>query len=156
MAELARCRGGGYGEQRHFYRDVLGLKELGAGDDWVHFDMGFPNILELLKRSEEPEYNRPRFQPGFAVREIEVVRDRLIAGGAEAISDVDGGPESQGYWCYPRPGRKRLRDQSAPRSRMEALASHAARSVMGPASSACGRSRVRHNGLRRPDLEETS
>jgi catechol 2,3-dioxygenase-like lactoylglutathione lyase family enzyme len=86
--------------QRHFYRDVLGLREFGTGDDWIHFDMGFPNILELLKRSGDPEYDRPRFQPGFAVDDIEVVRDRLIEGGAEAVTDVDGGPESQGYWCY--------------------------------------------------------
>jgi predicted enzyme related to lactoylglutathione lyase len=86
--------------QRRFYRDVLGLAELGTGDDWVHFDMEFPNILELLKRSGDPEYDRPRFQPGFAVDDIEVVRDRLIKGGAEAITKVDGGPESQGYWCY--------------------------------------------------------
>jgi catechol 2,3-dioxygenase-like lactoylglutathione lyase family enzyme len=86
--------------QRRFYRDVLGLTELGAGDDWVHFDMGFPNILELLKRGEDPEYDGPRFQPGFAVDDIQVVRNRLIEGGAEAITDVDGGPDSQGYWCY--------------------------------------------------------
>jgi predicted enzyme related to lactoylglutathione lyase len=86
--------------QRRFYRDVLGLTEFGIGDDWIHFDMGFPNILELLRRSEDPEYDRPRFQPGFAVNDIGVVQGRLIEAGAQAITDIDGGPESQGYWCY--------------------------------------------------------
>jgi len=27
-------------QQRHFYRDVLGLSELKAGDHWVWFDFG--------------------------------------------------------------------------------------------------------------------
>lgn len=86
--------------QRRFYRDVLGLKELGAGEDWVHFDMGFPNILELLQRSDEPKYDRPRFQPGFAVDDIHAARERMLAAGVESISEVDGAPEGQGYWCY--------------------------------------------------------
>jgi hypothetical protein len=29
--------------QRRLYRDVLGLTELAAGEDWVQFDMGWPN-----------------------------------------------------------------------------------------------------------------
>ena len=86
--------------QRRFYRDALGLSELSAGDGWVHFDMGFPNVFELLQRSDEPEYDRPRFQPGFAVDDIHSVRGRLIAQGVEPLTEIDGGPESQGYWCY--------------------------------------------------------
>ena len=47
-------------KQRRFYRDTLGLIEIG----WVHFDMGFPNIFELLQRTDgEPEYDTVRFQP---------------------------------------------------------------------------------------------
>jgi predicted enzyme related to lactoylglutathione lyase len=86
--------------QRRFYRDALGLKELGAGDDWVHFDMGFPNILELLERSDDPQYDRPRFQPGFAVEDIHATHARLIRQGVDAFTEIAGGPEAQGYWCY--------------------------------------------------------
>src|SRR5207247_2452341 len=87
--------------QRRFYRDCLGFTEIGAGDGWVHFDMGFPNIFELLQRTpDEPEYDRVRFQPGFAVEDIEAARAALIERGVEAISEIDGGPESNGYWCY--------------------------------------------------------
>jgi catechol 2,3-dioxygenase-like lactoylglutathione lyase family enzyme len=86
--------------QRRFYRDALGLKELGAGDGWVHFDMGFPNILELLQRSDEPEYDRPRYQVGFATDDIHTARDALLARGVEPVTELDGGPEAQGYWCY--------------------------------------------------------
>ena len=88
-------------KQRRFYRDALGFTEIGAGDGWVHFDMGFPNVFELLQRTEgEPEYDAVRFQPGFAVDDIHEARAELIARGVEAISEIDGGPESNGYWCY--------------------------------------------------------
>jgi catechol 2,3-dioxygenase-like lactoylglutathione lyase family enzyme len=86
--------------QRRFYRDALGLTELGAGDGWVHFDMGFPNILELLQRSDEPEYDRPRYQVGFATDDIHAAREALLARGVEAVTEIDGGPEAQGRWCY--------------------------------------------------------
>jgi predicted enzyme related to lactoylglutathione lyase len=86
--------------QRRFYRDVLGLRELEAGDDWVQFDMGFPNLIELVRRRAEPQYDRPRFQVGFAVEDIHESRRRLIERGVEAISEVEGGPESGGSWCH--------------------------------------------------------
>jgi predicted enzyme related to lactoylglutathione lyase len=86
--------------QRLFYRSTLGFTELGAGEDWVHFDMGFPNVLELLQTSDAPQYDRPRFQPGFAVHDIRAARLRLVAEGVEALTDIAGGPEAQGYWCY--------------------------------------------------------
>jgi predicted enzyme related to lactoylglutathione lyase len=86
--------------QRRFFGDVLGLRELDAGEDWVQFDMGFPNLFELLHRSDDPQYDRPRFQVGFAVDDIHDARRRLVERGAEAISEIDGGPESGGYWCY--------------------------------------------------------
>lgn len=31
-----------------FYRDVLGLKLLGKGEDWAHFDAGGRELLELM------------------------------------------------------------------------------------------------------------
>jgi catechol-2,3-dioxygenase len=86
--------------QRRFYRDVLGLNEAGSGDGWVHFDMGFPNLFELLQRSEEPEYDRRRYQIGFAVDDIGSARHELIRRRASPITEIDGGPESQGYWSY--------------------------------------------------------
>jgi len=86
--------------QRAFYGNVLGLAESDAGEDWVQFDMGGPDLFELLRRSDEPQYDRPRFQPGFAVGDIHAARARLIERGAEAITDVEGGPGSGGYWCY--------------------------------------------------------
>ena len=86
--------------QRGFYRDVLRLPELDAGDGWAQFDMGFPNILELIHRGDEPQYDRRRFQPGFAVDDIQAVRNDLISRGATPIGEIGGGPDAQGYWCY--------------------------------------------------------
>lgn len=86
--------------QRRFYRDVLGLEELAAGEDWVQFDMGWPNLLEVLQRTGEPQYDRARYQAGFAVEDIHDARDELIARGVEAVTDIEGGPDAGGYWCY--------------------------------------------------------
>jgi predicted enzyme related to lactoylglutathione lyase len=86
--------------QRAFYGNVLGLAESDAGEDWVQFDMGGPDLFELLRRSDEPQYDRVRFQPGFAVGDIHAARARLIENGAEAITEIEGGPGSGGYWCY--------------------------------------------------------
>jgi catechol-2,3-dioxygenase len=86
--------------QRKFYCDVLGLPELAAGEGWVQFDMGFPNILELLQLSDDPQYDRPRYQVGYATDDIRAARDLLVARGAEQVTAIDGGDEAQGYWCY--------------------------------------------------------
>jgi predicted enzyme related to lactoylglutathione lyase len=66
----------------------------------VQFDMGCPNLVELLHRSDQPQYDRSRFQPGFAVADIHAARARLIEQGAEAITEIEGDPGSGGYWCY--------------------------------------------------------
>jgi catechol 2,3-dioxygenase-like lactoylglutathione lyase family enzyme len=86
--------------QRRFYGEVLGLIEVDAGDDWVQFDLGEPNVFEILRRSADPQYDRPRFQPGFAVDDVERARERLIDLGAEPVTEVEGGPGSGGAWCY--------------------------------------------------------
>jgi predicted enzyme related to lactoylglutathione lyase len=86
--------------QRAFYGEVLGLAESNAGEDWVQFDMGGPNLFELIRRDDQPQYDQPRFQPGFAVGDIHAARARLIEHGAEAITEIEGGPGSGGYWCY--------------------------------------------------------
>lgn len=86
--------------QRRFYRDVLALEEAEAGDGWVQFDLGEGRLFELLRRTHDPQYERVRYQPGFAVDDIERARDRLLALGAQPVSEVEGGPESGGAWCY--------------------------------------------------------
>lgn len=86
--------------QRRFYRDVLGFEELGAADSWVSFDMGWPNFFEIKGRSDDPQYDRPRYQVAFAVDDIVTSRRGLIASGVESVSEIVGTPEIGGYWCY--------------------------------------------------------
>jgi catechol 2,3-dioxygenase-like lactoylglutathione lyase family enzyme len=86
--------------QRAFYRDVLGLKELAAGDDWVQFDMGSGRLLELLLKSRAPQYEERRFQVGFAVEDIQRAVEELHARGVEQLTGIEGGPDSGQYWCY--------------------------------------------------------
>ena len=86
---------------RRFYAGLLSLEPTATGHDWVQFDMGDGRIFELLRRDEgRAEYERPRFQPGFPVDDMAAARDRLVGLGAEQISDVEGGPEHGGLWCY--------------------------------------------------------
>lgn len=86
--------------QRRFYRDVLGLKESREGDGWVQFDLGWPNVFEVLSKSSLPQFEDRSFQVAFSVGDIKAVRDELIARGAEPLTHIEGGPESGGYWCY--------------------------------------------------------
>jgi predicted enzyme related to lactoylglutathione lyase len=85
--------------QRHFYRDVLGLKELEAGEGWVQFDLD-GRMVELLGRSDDPQYEEPRVQVGFEVADIQEAANELVERGVERISEIEGGPESGQYWCY--------------------------------------------------------
>ena len=87
-------------QQRRFYSDVFGLEEIDADEDWVQFDMGFPNLFELIRRSDDPQYDRQRYQVGFAVDDIHASHRMLVENGAEPISEIEGGPDSGGYWCY--------------------------------------------------------
>lgn len=86
---------------RRFYGEVIDLAPIDAGDHWVQFDMGEQRIFELLRREpDQVQYERARFQPGFAVGDIEAARERLVALGAQQMTEVEGGPEHGGYWCY--------------------------------------------------------
>jgi catechol 2,3-dioxygenase-like lactoylglutathione lyase family enzyme len=86
--------------QRAWYGEVLGLRETGAGQDWVQFDLA-GHVFELLRVDRSrPQYDARRFQVGFEVAEIHSAREVLTRGGARAISKVEGGPESGGYWAY--------------------------------------------------------
>jgi predicted enzyme related to lactoylglutathione lyase len=86
--------------ERRFYRDVLGLQESEAGEGWIEFEMGPGKVFELLARSDVPQYDRRRYQVGFAVDDIRAAADALAARGVERISDIEGGPQSGQYWCY--------------------------------------------------------
>jgi catechol 2,3-dioxygenase-like lactoylglutathione lyase family enzyme len=85
--------------QRRFYRDVLGFVERDTGVDWVHFELGNGNLLELVRRSNRPEYERRRYQVGYVVADILAARRELMARGVEPISEVEGKQEGR-RWCY--------------------------------------------------------
>ena len=81
-------------------RDVLGLRELRTGDDWVWFDMGEGRLLELLALDpERPHYDQVRYQVGFTVRDIHAAAREMASRDVAQLTDVQGGPEGQ-YWCY--------------------------------------------------------
>jgi catechol 2,3-dioxygenase-like lactoylglutathione lyase family enzyme len=86
-------------EQRRFYRDVLGLRELKAGVDWVWFDFE-GKLLELLAKAPVPQYDRRRVSFAFDVDDIRSARAELIRRGVEPVTDIEGGPESLQYWAY--------------------------------------------------------
>jgi len=85
--------------QRRFYRDVLGLSELKAGQDWVWFDFD-GRLLELLAKSPLPQYDRRRVSFAFDVDNIESARAELIQRGVEPVTGIEGGSKSLQYWTY--------------------------------------------------------
>src|SRR5207253_6763610 len=80
--------------QRHFYRDVLGLKELKSGEDFAWFDFD-GKLLELLAKTSLPQYDRRRVSFAFEVDDIRSARAELINRGVEAVTEVEGGPQSR-------------------------------------------------------------
>jgi len=86
--------------QRRFYGDVLGFTEIAAGADWVHFDMGESRLLEIVRRSGQPQYDQARYQVGYAVEDIEAAREQLIELGVQPVSDLEGSSADGGRWCY--------------------------------------------------------
>jgi len=84
--------------QRRFWGDLLGLPENESGPDYVDFDLGGGRRLELVRRSDEPEYDRPRFQVGFEVDHVATVREELIRRGVEPIGDAQ--PNEVSPWAY--------------------------------------------------------
>jgi predicted enzyme related to lactoylglutathione lyase len=81
-------------QQRRFWGDLLGQPEAAAGPDYVQFNMGAGRTFELLQRSDLPQFDRTRFQVGFAVEDIERVRDDLLQLGAEPITEIMVGDKS--------------------------------------------------------------
>ena len=85
--------------QRRFYRHVLGLSELSAGDGWVWFDFE-GKLLELLAKSPLPQYDRRGVSFAFDVNDIQSARSALVKRGVEPVTEIEGGPESLQYWAY--------------------------------------------------------
>jgi len=85
--------------QRHFYRDVLGIKELRSGEDFVQFDFD-GKLLELVAKSPLPQYDRRRVSFAFEIDDIRSARAELINRGVEAVTEIEGGPQSRQYWAY--------------------------------------------------------
>jgi predicted enzyme related to lactoylglutathione lyase len=83
-----------------FYRDVLGLREIDEGDDWIQYDVGANGTFELLRRSREPEYDRPRYQVGFAVDNIQAARDELLGKGVDPVTDIKTASDGGSCWAY--------------------------------------------------------
>jgi catechol 2,3-dioxygenase-like lactoylglutathione lyase family enzyme len=86
--------------QRRFYREVLGFTEVAEGAGWVQFDLGGSRLLEIVQRSDQPQYDAARYQVGFAVDDIEGARQQLIASGVQPISEMEGSAGDGGRWCY--------------------------------------------------------
>jgi hypothetical protein len=59
-----------------------------AGSEYVQFDIGRSRVFELIKRSDLPQYDRRRFQVGFAAEDIERAHEQLLQQGAEPISEI--------------------------------------------------------------------
>jgi catechol 2,3-dioxygenase-like lactoylglutathione lyase family enzyme len=95
--------------QRRFYREVLGLQEMEAGESWIEFDMGSNRVFELIARDPNvPQYGTPGTVVGFEVEDIQAATAELTARGVERVSGVEGGPDSGQYWCYFRDGEGNL------------------------------------------------
>jgi catechol 2,3-dioxygenase-like lactoylglutathione lyase family enzyme len=84
--------------QRQFWGGLLGAPEDHSGSGFVDFEMGGGRSFELIKRSDDPEYDRVRFQVGFEVEDIQRVRAELIQRGVEAISEII--PDETSPWAY--------------------------------------------------------
>jgi 2,3-dihydroxy-p-cumate/2,3-dihydroxybenzoate 3,4-dioxygenase len=85
--------------QARFYRETLGLTQIGSGDGWVHFDVD-GKLFELIRRDPSPQYDRKRYQVGFTVDDVRAARAELVARGVEALTEVEGEPGTRNLWCY--------------------------------------------------------
>jgi catechol 2,3-dioxygenase-like lactoylglutathione lyase family enzyme len=83
--------------QRRFYRDVLALREVAQGENWIQFEMGSGVTFEILAQSGDPEYDQPRYQVGFIVDDIHAAREELLRRGVEPVTDIKG---NDSYWAY--------------------------------------------------------
>src|SRR4051794_19569636 len=87
--------------ERRFWGNLLGLKEDHSGDDFVSFKTPDGRWFELIQRSDDPEYDRPRFQVGFQVDDIQAAYSELIADGVEPITPIYDYGEPWAYFRDP-------------------------------------------------------
>jgi AcrR family transcriptional regulator len=76
------------------------LREITAGPGWVQFDFGQSGVLELVQRSDEPQYDDARYQVGYAVADIESARGTLVSRGVRPVTGIEGDSQAGGRWCY--------------------------------------------------------
>jgi predicted enzyme related to lactoylglutathione lyase len=57
-------------------------------------------VLELVQRSGEPQYDRVRYQVGYAVADIESARGPLVSRGVRQVTEIEGDAQAGGRWCY--------------------------------------------------------
>src|SRR5438132_12359532 len=84
--------------QRHFYRDVLGLKELKSGEDFAWFDFD-GKLLELLAKAPLPQYDCRRVSFGFEVDDIRSARAELIHRFVESVTACEGVQQRRLLWA---------------------------------------------------------
>jgi predicted enzyme related to lactoylglutathione lyase len=83
---------------RRFWEGVVGEPVTDVGPDYVQWELGDGRTFELIERSNSPEYDRSRFQVGFAVEDIRTARQELIDLGAQPITEIRDGEVNS--WAY--------------------------------------------------------
>jgi predicted enzyme related to lactoylglutathione lyase len=75
-----------------FYRDVMGLKQLGKGEDWAHFDAGGGALFELMdggKAAPRPKSaNQQPLIPGLRVDDLYRAVAELKQKGVEFVDEI--------------------------------------------------------------------
>ena len=88
-------------QQRCFYRDTVGFREIGGSEGWVHFEIPSGGLFELIQRDPSPQYDTKRYQVGFTVDDIHSTREELVRRGVAPLSEVEGEESgSTNLWCY--------------------------------------------------------
>jgi catechol 2,3-dioxygenase-like lactoylglutathione lyase family enzyme len=82
---------------RRFWSDVLGVEEHHSGEDFVSFRMEDGRWFELIERSDDPQYDRRRFQVGFQVSDIVRTYAELVARGVAPVTQIF---EDEEPWAY--------------------------------------------------------
>jgi catechol 2,3-dioxygenase-like lactoylglutathione lyase family enzyme len=89
-------------QQRRFYRDALGFRELESSESSVLFEIpGGGGLFELIEQDPSPQYEAKRYQVGFTVADIHAARDELVHRGVTTLSKIEGEESgSPNLWCY--------------------------------------------------------
>ena len=81
-----------------FWGDLLGVPVDSEGEGSAMFALPDGRWFELVRRSDEPEYDAVRFQVGFEVDDVERTAAELVARGVEPIADPH--LDHQEPWAY--------------------------------------------------------